>query len=158
MDASTGHTSRQWEVLLPSTAATQALAGRVAPRLGRGDCLLLEGPIGAGKTTFARRLIQALIGEAEDVPSPTFTLVQTYIAPDHEIWHCDLYRVQSADELVELGLEDALNHALTLIEWPDRMSDLAPLGAQRLFFEPTDDGDARMLRISGDDRWGEVIE
>ncbi|MDB4112342.1 tRNA (adenosine(37)-N6)-threonylcarbamoyltransferase complex ATPase subunit type 1 TsaE, partial [Yoonia sp.] len=78
---------------LPDEAATAAFATQVAPLLSAGDVLLLEGEIGAGKSAFARALIRARLGRMEDVPSPTFTLVQIYEAPDGDIWHCDLYRL-----------------------------------------------------------------
>ena len=113
----------------PSVEATQALAARLASRLEPGDTLLLEGQIGAGKSTLARALIQTLLGRAEDVPSPTFTLVQTYEADVAEIWHCDLYRLTHPDEVLELGLQDAFGTAICLIEWPDRLGDDAPSDA-----------------------------
>lgn len=96
-----------------------------------GDCLLLEGQIGAGKSHFARALIRARLGREEDVPSPTFTLVQTYQA-DVEIWHADLYRLGHPDEVLELGLEAAFDDAICLIEWPDRLGRHLPQGAVRL--------------------------
>src|SRR5210317_2389261 len=92
---------------LPDEAATATLAARMAPLLAKGDTLLLEGDIGAGKSAFARALIRARLGRMEDVPSPTFTIVQTYEADDGDIWHCDLYRLTHPDEAFELGLEDA---------------------------------------------------
>ena len=113
--------------------ATARLGQWFATRLQAGDCLLLEGQIGAGKSHFARAFIQARLGRAEDVPSPTFTLVQTYQA-DIEIWHADLYRLSHPDEVLELGLEEAFDSAICLIEWPDRLGSLLPKGALRLRF------------------------
>lgn len=87
-------------------------------------------------------------GAIEDVPSPTFTLVQTYETSVAEVWHTDLYRLTHVDELTELGLEDALDTAITLIEWPDRMGDLRPprhLGLN--FTMPDIDSDTRLLEI-----------
>lgn len=92
--------------------------------------MLLSGAVGAGKTTFARHLIQTCLQQAgsdlEDVPSPSFTLVQSYQAGTLEIWHADLYRLTSVDELVELGLEDAFQDAFCLVEWPDRLGTPPP--------------------------------
>jgi tRNA threonylcarbamoyladenosine biosynthesis protein TsaE len=110
--------------------------------LRAGDCLLLEGQIGAGKSHFARAFIQARLGRAEDVPSPTFTLVQSYQA-DVEIWHADLYRLSHPDEVLELGLEEAFDSAICLIEWPDRLGSLLPKGAMRLRF--TLEGEGRRV-------------
>ena len=101
---------------------TTALARALAPDLRAGDTILLEGPVGAGKSHFARALIRArLESPAEEVPSPTFTLVQTYDG-DPPIWHADLYRLSDVAEVEELGLLDAMADAITLIEWPDRMA------------------------------------
>ena len=119
---------------LPSPEATCAFARAIAARLGAGDVIALEGDIGAGKTHFARCLIQSLLPAPEDVPSPTYTLVQTYPGPGFEIWHADLYRLTHPDEVVELGLEDAFSTAVCLIEWPDRLGQGAPKSALSLSF------------------------
>jgi tRNA threonylcarbamoyladenosine biosynthesis protein TsaE len=125
--------------------ATARLGQWFAARLQGGDCLLLEGQIGAGKSHFARAFIQARLGRAEDVPSPTFTLVQSYQA-DVEIWHADLYRLSHPDEVLELGLEEAFDSAICLIEWPDRLGSLLPKGAMRLRFAL--EGEGRQVAIS----------
>lgn len=142
----------------PTPEATAALARRLAPLVGAGDTLLLDGPLGAGKTHFARSLIQARLARAgltEDVPSPSFTLVQTYDDSIVEIVHADLYRLDSAD-LGELGLEDAFATALCLVEWPDRL-DTPPPGALHIRFDPEAGSDARRLHISGPERWAPVF-
>lgn len=136
-------------------AATDALGMRFAQLLRAGDVLLLEGQIGAGKTQFSRALIRALLareGREEDIPSPTFTLVQTYDTRP-EVWHADLYRLTHPDEAVELGLEDAFETALCLIEWPERLGTLTPARALRLHFSPTRDGLSRQVTLSGEADW-----
>ncbi len=145
------------ELDLPDEAATAALAVRLGPVVGAGDTLLLGGPIGAGKTAFARRMIQALQSAAgapvEEVPSPTFTLVQTYSAGPLEIWHADLYRLSGPAEVAELGLDEAFGTALCLVEWPDRLGRFAPPQALTLDFAPSARPEARRLRLSGPAAW-----
>ncbi|MDQ1846699.1 tRNA (adenosine(37)-N6)-threonylcarbamoyltransferase complex ATPase subunit type 1 TsaE [Gemmobacter fulvus] len=117
-----------------------------AARLHPGMVLLLEGGIGAGKTHFARALIRARLGEALDIPSPTFTLVQTYDDPAGDIWHTDLYRLGHSDEVIELGLDAAFATAICLVEWPDRLGRLTPPHAIRLAFAP--EGEGRRVEVT----------
>lgn len=138
-------------LFLADDAATAALAGRIAPILRAGDTILLEGDIGAGKTTFARALIRARLGREEDVPSPTFTLVQTYEDARADIWHCDLYRLTSPDEILELGLDAAFDDAICLIEWPDRLGAAAPPSALGLTLSL--EGEGRRARFEGPCPW-----
>jgi len=102
-----------------SETETTGLAARIAGIAAAGDVLALDGPLGAGKTAFARGFIRALTRPDEDVPSPTFTLVQLYDAGPIPIYHFDLYRIEDAAELDELGLEEAFADGITLIEWPE---------------------------------------
>lgn len=145
------------EIQLASPGDTADLAKLIAPRLRPGDVLLLEGPIGAGKSHFARALIQARLaaaGLAEDVPSPTYTLVQSYDDSICEILHADLYRLVVLDEVEELGLMDAFEAAICLVEWPDRLGELAPQDALTLAFSPGPTENSRILSLrSADTRW-----
>lgn len=124
----------QWpevaRVRLDTPEATDALAERFAKVLTPGDTLLLSGALGAGKTHLARALIRAVLGNPQEpVPSPTFTLVQIYEAPQVTIWHADLYRLTDPGELDELGLFEAVDDAIRLIEWPDRLAQDWPENA-----------------------------
>lgn len=119
---------------LASPEETGRFASALALLLAPGDTILLEGPVGAGKTHFARNLIQHILPEPEDVPSPTFTLVQSYETEVGPLWHADLYRLTSVYEVEELGLAEAFDTAICLVEWPDRLGDLAPDNALTLRF------------------------
>lgn len=147
--------------LLSKPEATSKLAEELATFLKPGDCILLEGDLGAGKTHFARAAIQARLsasGRIEDVPSPTFTLVQVYDDQECDIWHCDLYRLSGPDELVELGLEEALDTAICFIEWPDRLGEFRPRDALTISLRMTDVPGQRVAQFSGPSaRWASVL-
>lgn len=112
---------------LNSEDDTAVFAGKISKSLSGNEYIMLSGNLGAGKTTFARALIRVLCqNPALEVPSPTFTLVQTYEAPGMFIWHFDLYRLSCPDEVYELGWEDALSEGLVIVEWPERLGPLIP--------------------------------
>jgi tRNA threonylcarbamoyl adenosine modification protein YjeE len=142
------------QVLLTSSDHTADVAKFLRQGFAAGDVLLLSGPIGAGKSCFARALIRALLSDhdqIEDIPSPTFTLVQSYQAGDLEIWHSDLYRLTYSDEL---GFFDAFQVALCIVEWPDRLGIEAPKSALSLDFGLCDNEDHRLLKITAhSDKW-----
>jgi tRNA threonylcarbamoyladenosine biosynthesis protein TsaE len=128
------------------------LARRLAAVVRGGDWLLLRGTLGAGKTSLARAMLRAL-GYAGDVPSPTFTLVQTYDPPAVQmpVWHVDLYRLDSAAAVAQLGLDDAGDDTLVIIEWPERLGYL-PDHALLVDLSPTTDT-TRLLALSGNPAW-----
>jgi tRNA threonylcarbamoyladenosine biosynthesis protein TsaE len=136
---------------LPDPAATERVGAALGRALAPGDAVLLEGPLGAGKSALARAAISARLADAgrvEEVPSPTFTLVQVYDADGVAIWHADLYRLSGPAEVRELGLGEAFRDAISLVEWPDRLGPLAPPRALavRLGFAPH--GDGRLLTLA----------
>jgi tRNA threonylcarbamoyladenosine biosynthesis protein TsaE len=142
---------------LPDEAATAALARRIARIARPGDVIALTGDLGAGKTFFAR----AFIGE-DDVPSPTFTLVQMYEKPGGgRIWHFDLYRLKQANEAIELDIEDAFAEGISLIEWPARLGALLPAERLDVALDFVSDPQARTAVLTGRGRWagllGEVV-
>jgi tRNA threonylcarbamoyladenosine biosynthesis protein TsaE len=134
------------DIALPDADATAALGARLAALLALGDAVCLFGDLGAGKSTLARGLIRALTSPDEDVPSPTFTLVQTYDAPQFAIAHFDLYRLGSAAEAYEIGVDEALDEGCAIIEWPERLEGDLP--RDRLDIELSATGDARRARIT----------
>jgi tRNA threonylcarbamoyladenosine biosynthesis protein TsaE len=123
------------EIGLPDPAATRQLAERLAAVAVPRDVVALGGTLGMGKTAFARFFIQHLAG-VEEVPSPTFTLVQTYDCPAGTIWHFDLYRLSRPEDVWELGFEDALAAGILLIEWPERLGALLPVRRLDLTLRP----------------------
>jgi tRNA threonylcarbamoyladenosine biosynthesis protein TsaE len=140
-----------WEIVLPDAAATAALAARLAPLARAGDVVALRGTLGSGKTSFARAFIAARAGHAVEVPSPTYTLVQTYELPDGAIWHFDLYRLARPDDAIELDIDEAFATGISLIEWPERLGDLLP--AQRLDLTLGFEADGRRARFAAGESW-----
>jgi tRNA threonylcarbamoyladenosine biosynthesis protein TsaE len=131
---------------LDDQAATERLGATLSKTVQPGDAICLRGPLGAGKSTLARALIRALTRPDEEAPSPTFTLVQVYDGRDFPIAHFDLYRLTSADEAYELGLDEALAEGAAVIEWPERLGRHLP--ASRLDIEIAIDGEARRARLT----------
>ena len=142
---------------LADEAATAALARAVAALARPRDVIALWGDLGAGKTRFARGFVAALAGDAEAVPSPTFTLVQTSDTPAGTVWHFDLYRLDAPEEALELGLEEALAEGISLIEWPDRLGGLLPEERLDLALEFGPAEDTRRARLTGRDGWAQRL-
>ena len=138
-------TDKDFEYFSNSESDTIALGKKLARIAKRGDTFALFGTLGMGKSVLARAFIQELSG-ATEVPSPTFTLLQSYEGPDFEIYHFDLYRLKSPEEIFEIGMEDALYDGACLIEWPERMGGYLPRDMFRVEFEP--EGEGRKISIS----------
>ena len=142
-------------IALPDLAATERLAGRVAALAHPGEAVLLTGPLGAGKSAFARAFVRAWLNDPQaEVPSPTFTLVQPYEGARGTVWHCDLYRLGSPDELLELGIDQGMTEAVLLVEWPDRLGAELPVDRLELAFEMCQQAqDARLVTMAGAGVW-----
>ena len=130
---------------LPDVSAVRRFAGWIAPRLNKGDWLLLSGDLGAGKTELARCIIRQVFGEGTDVPSPTFTLIQHYESRDIKLLHTDLYRLESSEEILELGLLDETD-SIVLVEWPEKLGTYVPTEAVMVHLE--DIGSTRQCTLS----------
>lgn len=140
---------------LPDAAATEALGARLGAVLQPGDVVLLHGDLGMGKTTLARGMIAALCN-VTDAPSPTYTLVQSYETQSGNwLLHADLYRIEAEGELEELGLDEAFDTAICLIEWPDRLGRYLP--QRRLDLHLTQDGAQRIAQIFPVGDWGDRL-
>jgi tRNA threonylcarbamoyladenosine biosynthesis protein TsaE len=144
--------ARAWT--LADDGATTRLGAAIAARLVAGETVLLYGPLGMGKSTLARGLIRALTRPDEDVPSPTFTLVQFYES-DPPVAHFDLYRLTRPEEAAEIGLDEALDEGCAVIEWPERLGDdpAAWLGPDRLVITLSEQGEGRLATVSGAGMW-----
>jgi tRNA threonylcarbamoyl adenosine modification protein YjeE len=142
------------ELIRVDEAALQRLAESLAPRLRAGDFLALRGELGAGKTTFARFLIRALLeAPDEEVPSPTFALVQPYEGPRFAIHHFDFYRLSGPDDIAELGVEEALEAGLVIAEWPERLEDRLPADRLEIALTEDEEPDRRRVLLEAHGRW-----
>ncbi len=150
---------------LPDEAATARLARGIAALAHKGDVIALFGELGSGKTAFARAFINALprpeetsepappFGAPEEVPSPTFTLLQAYERAPATVWHFDLYRLERPDEVYELGFEEALVEGIVLIEWPQRLGSLLPAERLEEHFGFAERDEARRVALTGTGAW-----
>jgi tRNA threonylcarbamoyl adenosine modification protein YjeE len=138
------------EIALSDLSATGALGAAIAAALQPGDAVALWGDLGAGKTSLARALLRAL-GVAEEVPSPTYSLVQSYDTPRLTVAHFDLYRLKQPRELEELGFEAALDAGAVLVEWPERAPEALPPDALHVRLAIKAGG--RTARLTGPARW-----
>ena len=155
------------DVVLADEAATQELGARIEPHLRGGDVVGLEGDLGAGKSVLARGAIGAAAGRCgavlEAIPSPTFTLVQYYPRPPDTddtddagalLWHVDLWRIEHIDEVLELGLDEALSRAVCFIEWMRKLGDAVPPNALTIHLEKTA-ATARTAHFDADDAYAD---
>ena len=153
------------QLKLPDLAATQQLGALLANGLAVGDVISLSGPLGAGKSALARSIIKSVSPNETDIPSPTFSLVQTYELADRTpLWHLDLYRIERPEDAMQLGLDDAFVDAVCLIEWPDRLEKFLPKSTLSVHLSQADgDGldDAagvRFVKITAPPRWADRLQ
>ncbi|TAL37195.1 tRNA (adenosine(37)-N6)-threonylcarbamoyltransferase complex ATPase subunit type 1 TsaE [Phenylobacterium sp.] len=139
-------------MILADEAATGRLGRAVAAQLRPGEAVCLTGPLGAGKSTLARALVRALTTPDEEVPSPTFTLVQFYEGPRLAVAHFDLYRLSDPDEAYEIGLDEALDAGAAVIEWPERLEGRLPLDRLDIEIALAENG-GRTARLTPHGAW-----
>ena len=140
---------RVLQLELPNLSATQKLGTLLADGLTAGDIISLSGPLGAGKSALARSIIVSANPNETDVPSPTFSLVQTYELADRTpLWHLDLYRIENPEDAMQLGLDEAFVDAVCLIEWPDRLKSFLPKSALSIHLNLAYDDDSDGIRFA----------
>ena len=150
---------RTLSIALPDEHATERLGRALAPLLGAGDTVFLSGPLGAGKSALARAVIRSRPGSAIiEVPSPSYTLVNVYDSCETEIWHADLYRLSDPEEMAELGLTDAWDDALVLVEWPEKIGNDRPVRRLEITLHPAPDGGRDATIRAHGPGWEAVIE
>jgi tRNA threonylcarbamoyladenosine biosynthesis protein TsaE len=147
--------AESFERTFATEQALAAFGGEIAAHLRPGDAVCLSGPLGAGKSTLARGLVRVLTSPEEEVPSPTFTLVQLYAGRDFPVAHFDLYRLKSAAEAFELGLDEALDLGAAVIEWPERLGDALPVDrlAVEIALPAEGEAEGRRVRWTGCGAW-----
>jgi tRNA threonylcarbamoyladenosine biosynthesis protein TsaE len=144
------------QLTISSLQETNDFAQKFVPQLVAGDVVELRGDLGSGKTTLAQYIINHLTGSNASVTSPTFNIVQLYPTPEFTIWHFDLYRLESPAELVEIGLEEAFNYGVSLIEWPEIAQDYLP--EERLVINLScGKKNERVLRLEGYGKWKDWV-
>lgn len=137
---------------------TLKFAQGLAKILRCGDALLFEGDLGIGKSTLIREMIQTLMIDKIDVPSPTFTLVQTYDSPRGPLWHFDLYRLEHPDEVLELNIDDAFHQGISFVEWPDRLGYLKPEDTLLIQLAHGKQLDERTITLTPSKTWSSRLE
>jgi len=136
-----------------------ALAARLAPHLHAGDVVVLQGDLGAGKTAFSRAFINVLSAAPQEVPSPTFTLVQVYDDMEPPVWHFDLYRIEHQDDILELGWDEARRQGISLVEWPERLGSLLPKDRLEINIRFIKDSEnSRQIILTPYGRWADRFE
>ena len=157
----TTHPTRH-NIPLADEAATERLAGQIAAGSRPSDVIGLSGPLGSGKTVFARAFINARTADTQEVPSPTFTLVQEYEFPGEvegiRVYHFDLFRIENSDDTFELGMDDAFQAGISLIEWPECISHRLPDDRLEITLTPGQDAGSRTADLHGLGSWGPRLE
>ena len=143
-----------WRVVDADEASVARLAERIALKLSQADVIALTGDLGAGKTTFARALIRAVLGDPEaEVPSPTFSLVQTYSSPRLELAHLDLYRLAGDDDLIEIGFDELVANGAAIVEWPERAPGLVATNRLDIHLAQGTSPESRVIEFKGSGTW-----
>ncbi|NVK19853.1 MAG: tRNA (adenosine(37)-N6)-threonylcarbamoyltransferase complex ATPase subunit type 1 TsaE [Methylocystaceae bacterium] len=146
------------KINIENQSQTELCAQRIAHISQPGDVIALYGDLGVGKSVFSRAFIRELTTDDEEVPSPTFTLVQIYEAEASEIYHFDMYRLESPDDALELGIEEAFSDGVSLIEWPSKLGNYLPWDCLNIEIAPGADDTSRVITLSSQGQWMSRLE
>jgi len=146
------------KINIENQSQTELCAQRIAQIAQPGDVIALHGDLGVGKSVFSRAFIRTLTSTDEEVPSPTFTLVQIYETEAGEIYHFDMYRLESPDDSLELGIEEAFSEGISLIEWPSKLGNYLPWDCLNIDIAPGEDENARTISFSSQGNWMSRLE
>jgi tRNA threonylcarbamoyladenosine biosynthesis protein TsaE len=142
------------KINIDQQSETEKIARQLAAHVQVGDVIALHGDLGVGKSVFARAFIRALTSDDEEVPSPTFTLVQIYDVDAGELYHFDVYRLENPDDALELGIEEAFNEGISLIEWPSKLGTYLPWNCLNIDISPTGTTETgRVMTFSSQGTW-----
>jgi tRNA threonylcarbamoyladenosine biosynthesis protein TsaE len=141
------------QINIDSLASLKTLAGKIASLANIGDIILLKGELGSGKTSFAKYFINSISKHDQNVTSPTFNILQIYDCENFSAWHYDFYRIETEEEIVNLGLDDAFSNGVSIIEWPEKIRSFLPQASLEIHFSFTEKHNSRLLTISGSEKW-----
>lgn len=158
MNVMVPQTNHALTIEIDGVESTETLARRLSGLLLKGDVVMLQGPLGAGKSVFARAVIRGLGWRRDEIPSPTFTLVQQYELPVAMVWHFDLYRLEIPDDVFELGIEDAFYDGISLIEWPDRLGGYVPQEYLNVAISFVQGETSRHIQLNGTGNWPDRLQ
>ena len=145
------------EIEIADINEMKSFANKIAKLIKPKDIICLRGNLGAGKTTFCQFLIKSILGKDIEVTSPTFNLLHVYDGKEFSIWHFDLYRLKSREEIYEIGIEEALIDGVTIIEWPEIIIDILPKKMLDLSISFLDTSSTRLININGSNQWIEKL-
>ncbi len=141
------------KIQIKTQAETEEIAHKIAQICDIGDVIALYGDLGVGKSVFSRSFIRALTTPDEEVPSPTFTLVQVYESDHGELYHFDMYRLENPDDCFELGIEEAFSDGVSLIEWPTKMGAYLPWDCLKIEIANGEGETERTMEFSSQGPW-----
>jgi tRNA threonylcarbamoyladenosine biosynthesis protein TsaE len=141
------------QINIDSLVDLKNISVKIAALANVGDIIFLRGELGSGKTSFAKYFINSISNHDQNVTSPTFNILQIYDCENFSAWHYDFYRIETEEEIVNLGLDDAFANGVSIIEWPEKIQSFLPQASLEIHFSFTEKHNSRLLTISGNGKW-----